>query len=51
MGGRQGELCCNELSRNRALHAEASRLGEQIRTEKGIDNAVGLIQEAFGEHL
>jgi len=37
----------DELLRNEELHATASILGEQIRAENGIANAVRLIEEMF----
>ncbi|MBN1660245.1 MAG: glycosyltransferase family 1 protein [Anaerolineae bacterium] len=37
-----------ELTRNPALRAAASALGEQIRTERGVKNGVRLIEETFG---
>ena len=36
-----------ELAHNGALRAAASLLGEQIRAENGVDDAVRLIEEAF----
>ena len=36
-----------ELTHNDSLRAEASALGERIRAENGIDNAVRLIEEIF----
>jgi len=35
------------LVRNEKLHVSASLLGEQIRAENGIENAVRLIEERF----
>jgi hypothetical protein len=35
------------LVRNEKLRATASILGEQIRSENGIENAVRLINETF----
>jgi UDP:flavonoid glycosyltransferase YjiC (YdhE family) len=37
----------DELARSGELHAAASVLGEQIRAEHGIENAVRLIEETF----
>lgn len=37
----------DELVRNEELHAAASSLGEAIRSENGIENAVRLIEETF----
>jgi UDP:flavonoid glycosyltransferase YjiC (YdhE family) len=37
-----------ELTDDGELHATASRIGEQIRSEDGVANAVCLIDEAFG---
>jgi hypothetical protein len=37
----------HELVRNDNLSAAASSLGEQIRTEKGVENAVRQIEEEF----
>jgi UDP:flavonoid glycosyltransferase YjiC (YdhE family) len=37
-----------ELVNNAGLRAAASRLGERIRTENGVQNAVSLIEETFG---
>ena len=36
-----------ELAYNEKLHPAASILGEKIRTEKGVDNAIRLIEETF----
>ena len=36
------------LAHNSKLRAAASLLGEQIRAENGVDNAVHLIEETFG---
>jgi sterol 3beta-glucosyltransferase len=36
------------LGHDKALHATTSRLGEQIRAEDGVENAVRLIEETFG---
>ena len=36
------------LPNNSKLRAAASLLGEQIRAENGVDNAVHIIEEAFG---
>ena len=36
-----------ELSRNESLSKAATLLGEQICAEKGVENAVGLIEETF----
>jgi len=36
------------LSKNSGLHAAATALGEQIRTENGVETAVSLIEESFG---
>jgi UDP:flavonoid glycosyltransferase YjiC (YdhE family) len=36
------------LSKNLELHAAATVLGEQIRTENGVETAVSLIEETFG---
>ena len=36
-----------ELSGNARLRATASALGEQIRTENGVEKAVSLIEEEF----
>jgi sterol 3beta-glucosyltransferase len=38
----------DELSRNSRLHAVATALGGQIRTENGVETAVSLIKETFG---
>lgn len=38
----------DELVQNEKLHTTASLLGEHIRSEKGIENAVRLIEETFG---
>jgi len=38
-----------EITENRELQASASRLGEQIRAQNGIDEAVRLIEETFGQ--
>jgi UDP:flavonoid glycosyltransferase YjiC (YdhE family) len=38
----------HELAHNRELCTTASRIGEQIRSEDGVGNAVRLIDEAFG---
>ncbi len=37
----------DELVRNENLHTSARTLGEQIRSENGIENAVRLIEETF----
>jgi UDP:flavonoid glycosyltransferase YjiC (YdhE family) len=37
-----------ELVHDDNLHAAASTLGERIRAENGVDNAVNLIEETFG---
>ncbi len=37
----------DELLRNEKLHAAASILGEQIRSENGVENAVRLVEGAF----
>lgn len=37
----------DELVRNEKLHSTASILGEQIRSENGVENAVQLIEESF----
>jgi UDP:flavonoid glycosyltransferase YjiC (YdhE family) len=39
----------HELAHDRELRATASHLGEQIRAEDGIENAVRLIEETFGK--
>ena len=36
-----------ELVKNEEMHNAASILGEQIRAENGVDNAVRLIEETF----
>lgn len=36
-----------ELTRNPALRAAASALGEQVRAERGIENGARLIEETF----
>jgi sterol 3beta-glucosyltransferase len=36
------------LSQSSGLHAAATALGEQIRTENGVETAVSLIEETFG---
>lgn len=41
-------IALKELSNNVGLHNSASALGEQIRTENGVENAVHLIEEVFG---
>jgi UDP:flavonoid glycosyltransferase YjiC (YdhE family) len=38
----------NELVHEQELQATASRLGEQIRAEDGLQNAVHLIEQTFG---
>jgi UDP:flavonoid glycosyltransferase YjiC (YdhE family) len=38
----------DELVRNAKFHNNASSLGEQIRSEDGVENAVSLIEETFG---
>jgi hypothetical protein len=35
------------LVREEKLHITASLIGEQIRAEKGVENAVRLIEEMF----
>ena len=37
-----------ELANNDKLRTAASILGEQIRAENGVANAVNLIEETFG---
>ncbi|MFL7793956.1 MAG: glycosyltransferase, partial [Anaerolineae bacterium] len=37
----------DELVRNEKLHTTASHLGERIRSETGVENAVQLIEEKF----
>ena len=37
----------NKLARNENLHTTASRLGEKICSETGVENAVRLIEETF----
>jgi len=45
---REGQVAAlRELTHNDSLRAEASALGERIRAENGIDNAVRLIEEIF----
>jgi sterol 3beta-glucosyltransferase len=38
----------DELSKNSRLRTAATALGEQIRTENGVETAVSLIKETFG---
>lgn len=40
-------VALNELVRNEMLRSAASRLGEEIRTEWGVEDAVHLIEERF----
>ena len=37
----------DDLVRNKKLHVTASILGEKIRSENGVENAVRLIEETF----
>jgi UDP:flavonoid glycosyltransferase YjiC (YdhE family) len=39
----------NELAHDEKLHATASLLGEQVRAEDGVENAVRLIEETFSK--
>jgi UDP:flavonoid glycosyltransferase YjiC (YdhE family) len=41
-------VAMSELAQDVSFRAAASRLGEQIRLENGVDNAVRLIEETFG---
>jgi sterol 3beta-glucosyltransferase len=40
-------VALNELVGNETLRSTASRLGEEIRTERGVEDAVHLIEERF----
>ncbi|UCG22799.1 MAG: hypothetical protein JSW55_11510 [Chloroflexota bacterium] len=37
-----------DLANNAERHAAASRLGQEIRAERGVETAVRLIDETFG---
>jgi UDP:flavonoid glycosyltransferase YjiC (YdhE family) len=37
----------SELVRNKSIRVAASKLGEQIRSENGVNNAVRLIEKTF----
>jgi sterol 3beta-glucosyltransferase len=39
----------NDLVHDKELHTAASYLGEQVRTEGGVENAVHLIEQTFSE--